>query len=188
MLLDGNSLLKCDLKFNFSKIFKLNKNFTQWVPKIFFQIIFCPNKNFRIPLMPVVECEVSRFGSTATVRLDFFSSFPFSSPRWCFTTFVLLGRRGVSTEEFGKSDSDELAFDFCIRSRLHTRWMRLEASLPFPFSRLRVLAVEDFDSLLLVAIVPRFMRVVISDDEADETFDAAVRGKLSMDDCDDAKF
>lgn len=66
--------------------------------------------------------------------------------------------------------------------------MRLEASLPFPFSRLRVLAVEDFDSLLLVAIVPRFMRVVISDDEADETFDAAVRGKLSMDDCDDAKF
>lgn len=121
------------------------------------------------------------FESTATVRLDFFSSFPFSSPRWCFTTFVLLGRRGASTEEFGKSDSDELAFDFCIRSRLHTRWIRLEASLPFPFC-FRLLAVEDFDSLLLVAIVPRFMRVVISDEDADETFDVAVRGKLSTDD------
>lgn len=66
--------------------------------------------------------------------------------------------------------------------------MRLEASLPFPFSRLRLLAVEDFDSLLLVATVPRFMRVVISDDEFEETFEeAATRGKLSTDDCDDAK-
>ena len=50
--------------------------------------------------------------------------------------------------------------------------MRLEASLPFPFSRLRLLAVvadEDFDSVLFVTTVPRFMRVVIKDDEA--TFD-----------------
>lgn len=144
------------------------------------------SKIFHIPLMPIVE--VCLFDSTVTVRLDdFFSSFPFSSLRWCFTTLVRRGRRGASTEEFGKSDSDELAFDFCIRSRLHTRWMRLEASLPFPFSRFRLLAVEDFDSVLLVAIVPRFMRVVISDDEADETFEVVVRGKLSIDDCDEAK-
>lgn len=149
-----------------------------------------------IPLMPDDECEVCLFElvSTDAVRLeefDFFSSFPFSSTRWCFSTFVRRGRRGTSTEELGKSDSDELALDFCMRSRLHTRWMRREASLPFPFSRLRLLLAvvpdDDFDSVLFVAIVPRFMRVVIKVDEEAVAFVDVVRGKLSIDDCDDAK-
>lgn len=45
------------------------------------------------------------------------------------------------------------------------------------------MADDDFDSLLLVATVPRIMRVVISDVEA---ILEVVRGMLSIDDCDEA--
>lgn len=43
-----------------------------------------------------------------TSREDLFSSLMISS--LCFTSFVLLGLRGVSADELGRS-SDELAFD-----------------------------------------------------------------------------
>jgi hypothetical protein len=129
----------------------------------------------------------------STARLDFFSSFlPFSSR--CFNSLVRLGRLGVSIDEFGKSDSEELALDLCILSRLHTRWIRFEPSLPFPFSRLRLEAVVD-DEIVVEAVdaavdspfFTRFVRVVTTAaaaDEEDEIFE--LRGKLSRDDCDEA--
>lgn len=47
-------------------------------------------------------------GALRTKREDLFSSLTISS--LCFTSFVLLGLRGVSADELGRS-SDELAFD-----------------------------------------------------------------------------
>jgi hypothetical protein len=51
-------------------------------------------------------------------------------------------------------------------------------------------ADDDFDSLLLVATVPRIMRVVINDVEVAVVEAVAilevVRGMLSIDDCDEA--
>jgi hypothetical protein len=117
---------------------------------------------------------------------DFFSSFAFSS--LCLTILVRRGLRGASADEFGRS-SDELAFDWCILSRLLTRWIRcFEASLLVPFSRF-LLEVDFVDDKVADAVdsplfeVVFFVRLAVDDDK-DETF--VVRGMLSIDDCDDA--
>jgi hypothetical protein len=134
---------------------------------------------FLAPLDSDVPLRVKR----PAVVVVFFSSFAFSS--LCLTILVRRGLRGASADELGKS-SDELAFDWCMRSRLLTRWMRcFDPSLLAPFS-LRFRLAEDFvdavDSLLLVVV----RRVRLAPDDSDENFVVAVRGMLSIDDCDEA--
>lgn len=162
------------------------RTFVSEAGKVFIDFRTSRDDDFFSPLMePFVDLLKldSVVFDTRLVDKVFFSSFPFSS--LCLMTFVRLGLRGASVDELGRS-SDELAFDCCILSRLLTRRTRcFEPSLFVPFSRLRLeddLVDETEDSPLLVVRTPLLVR--LADDDRDESL--ALRGMLSMEDCEDA--